>query len=229
MTELSDHELLRRFCTVRDRAALNELAGRHIGMVYAAARRQVGDAELAEDVTQAVFIVLVRQAASIRPGVELCSWLHTVTRHASANARRMRSRRVHHETHKALMSTEQYNPADSNDQIDPLLDSAITSLGSTERSGVLLHFFQNLTHKEIGARLGMTEEASRKRVARALDKMRAFFQKRGVVTGASAIAATLSAQGNSVAAPIGLLESVVNVAVLTNTVGVGSSGALFIA
>lgn len=62
MDVVRDEQLLRRYADDGDPAAFGELVGRHIGFVYAAARRQVGgDAHLAEDVAQAVFILLARR------------------------------------------------------------------------------------------------------------------------------------------------------------------------
>src|SRR3954471_5768467 len=104
MTELSDHQLLDRFRADHDRDALDALARRYIGLVYSAASRHVRDPHLAEDITQAVFIVLVRNARSIRADAVLPAWLFTVTRHAAMNAVRMRDRRRFHETRKMVES-----------------------------------------------------------------------------------------------------------------------------
>src|SRR5437764_6100437 len=81
-----DTALLRDFVDMRSERAFALLVERHIHLVYAAARRQVrGDPHLAEDVTQAVFIVLARRAASVRGGGVLPAWLLSVTRHTAAN------------------------------------------------------------------------------------------------------------------------------------------------
>src|SRR5262245_35535902 len=106
MHEITDHDLLERFCLARDERAFEMLAARYAGLVYSSARRQIGDRQLAEDITQAVFIVLAQRAASIHRGVVLSSWLFTVTRHAVCNARRMLARQRFHETRRAAMSQE---------------------------------------------------------------------------------------------------------------------------
>src|SRR5256885_8580804 len=106
--ELNDDDaLLRAFVATRDPAAFEALTRRHAGMVYAAAVRQLRDAHLAEDVTQAVFIVLARQARVVRSGAVLPAWLFAVTRHACNNARRVVERRRYHEMRKASMTRDE--------------------------------------------------------------------------------------------------------------------------
>src|SRR4051794_32182879 len=106
-TELTDRELLQSFRASRSRHALDLLVRRYIGLVHAAAMRQVRDPHLAADITQAVFIVLVRRADSLRGDVILPAWLHTVTRHAVANARRVAQRREFHERNRAMIQSSQ--------------------------------------------------------------------------------------------------------------------------
>src|SRR3954451_7485371 len=93
-----DTLLLRQYVAERCERAFARLVERHIHLVYAAARRQVrGDVHLAEDVTQGVFIVLARRAATLRHAGVLPAWLLTVTRHTASNALTTSDRRRHHE------------------------------------------------------------------------------------------------------------------------------------
>ena len=77
--------------------AFAELVARHANWVYCAARRRVGDAHLAEDVTQAVFILLAQKAWKIGPEAAIGPWLLETTRHVSMHALRARERRMRHE------------------------------------------------------------------------------------------------------------------------------------
>jgi len=66
-TSVSDHELLADYAATHSSAAFNELVSRHIDLVYTAAARQVHNPHLAEDVTQAVFLILSQRARAISP------------------------------------------------------------------------------------------------------------------------------------------------------------------
>ena len=142
MQAMDDQSLLDRFAKSHDADAFEELTRRYWGLVYSSAQRQVRDVHLAEDVTQAVFIVLANRAGSIRRGVVLSSWLFTVTRHAVCNAKRMLARQRYHESRKAAMSSEQNLPLNqTDDRLLPLVDEAVLRLSEGERSAVLLRYF----------------------------------------------------------------------------------------
>jgi RNA polymerase sigma factor (sigma-70 family) len=143
-------------------------------------RQLQGNSHLAEDVTQAVFILLARKVASLRRDVVLREWLFITTRYAAKNALKMEARRRYHERHAAAQRQDLAATESSPQQMIPLLDEAIARLRSSERAGVLLSFFDNKTYREVGQTLGVSEEAARKRVARAVQKMRDFFVSRGV-------------------------------------------------
>src|SRR5688500_20318963 len=87
--------------------AFARLVQRYVDPVYAAARRQLGgDVHLAEDVTQAVFIVLAEKARSIPSDRPLSAWLLKVTGYCAANALRRRDDRQKHERRAADMASE---------------------------------------------------------------------------------------------------------------------------
>src|SRR5260221_11892068 len=122
---MNDAELLRQFGQDRSDAAFGALMQRHAGLVYSAALRQTGDAHLAEDVTQAVFIVLSRKAAALSPNVILSAWLLTTTRLTVINLRRQQAQRRRVEQASASMGAEKNYTADQPSdwaQIAPLLD-----------------------------------------------------------------------------------------------------------
>jgi hypothetical protein len=111
------------------------------------------------------------------------------------------------------------------DQIAPLLDGAMHHLGRKDHDAVVLRFFEGRTFKEVGAALGSSEDAAKMRVSRALEKLRSFFTKRGVVLSAAGIAGAISA--NSIqAAPAALARTVAAVAVLKGAAAGGSTLAL---
>jgi RNA polymerase sigma factor (sigma-70 family) len=204
MQTLDDMALVREFATRNSEAAFETLVARHLNLVYSAAVRQVGDAHLAEEITQAVFIILARKAGSLREGTFLIGWLFKTTRYAASAELRAAARRQRRETEAYMETSISDNPDEAAWQhIAPLLDEALAKLNETDRRAVLLRYFEGQTLAEVGATLALNEEAARKRVTRGLDKLRAIFVKRGVTLTATVIAGAVAA--NSVqAAPAGL-------------------------
>ena len=97
----SDEQLLRAFVDRGDQAAFRAIVDRHIQAVHAAARRQIRDAQLAEDVAQATFVMLARKADSIRDGAVLGGWLITTARLAAKTTLRGEMRRKQREQRAA--------------------------------------------------------------------------------------------------------------------------------
>ena len=103
---LSDGVLLHRYCSADDGTAFETLLGRHGAMVWSVCRSIVRDEPTAEDAFQAVFLILVRKARSIRVDDSLGAWLHAVAvrtaRRARADAAKHRSREGAHS--KSILS-----------------------------------------------------------------------------------------------------------------------------
>jgi len=86
----------------------------------------------------------------------------------------------------------------------------------------VLRFFENKTGAETAALLGIREWAAHKRAERAVEKLRAFFTKRGIVLPAAALTAAISS--NSVqAAPVTLAKIVTAVAIAKGAAASGST------
>jgi RNA polymerase sigma factor (sigma-70 family) len=201
MTEPDDIELLRQYAVENSEAAFATLVARHVNLVYSTALRSIGNSHSAEEITQAVFIILSRKAKSFPRKTILTGWLHQTTRLTAANFLRTEIRRQHREQKAYMQST--LGETETWTQIAPLLDDAIARLGDRDRDAILLRYFENKSAREMAAALRVDEPAAQKRVTRAVEKLRAFFAKRGVTLTAAAIAGAVSA--NSVqAAPVGL-------------------------
>ncbi len=204
--------LLKDYAATGSQSAFAELARRYIDLVYSAAKRQVyNDAHTAEDVTQAVFVLLSQKARSIPADRPLSSWLMTVTAYCASNARRKRNRRETHEGRAAEMAASKFgaDPADAEwRDLAPLLDQGINKLRAADRDAILLRFMEHKTLRQVAEALGISEEAAQKRVTRAVDRLRDFFHGKGVVTmSAGALGAALASHSVH-AAPTGLLTSV---------------------
>jgi uncharacterized protein (TIGR03435 family) len=104
-------------------------------------------------------------------------------------------------------TTLQTSPDDSWKQVAPLLDEAVAQLSEKDRQAILLRYFENKSLSQVGGALAVNEDTARKRVGRAVEKLRRFFARRGVVLSAATIGAALSANAVQTA-PIGLAVSI---------------------
>ena len=210
-----DMALVREFVAHGSDQAFEALVSRHVGLVFSSALRQVRDPALAEEITQAVFIILARKANSLGPKTIVPSWLYRTTRFTAANLMRTETSRQRREQEAYMQSTTENAPTNANwEELSPLLDEAMERLGQSDRDALVLRYFENKSLQDVGAELGLKERTAQKRVSRGLEKLRKFLAKRGLVIPAVTIAAAIST--NSVqAAPSGLIISVSTASVST--------------
>jgi len=226
-----DLTLLREYAGGNSEAAFAALVSRHVNLVYSVALRQVRDPHLAEEITQAVFIILARKAASLGPKTILSGWLCRTARYASANALTIQRRRQRREQEAFMqsqldqvqddLSRRSEAEAETWTQIAPLLNGALEQLGQKDHDAVVLRFFEGRNFKEVGAALGASEDAAKMRVNRALEKLRTFFTKRGVSSTTAIIAGVISAHSVQ-AAPVALAKSVTAVAIVKGSIATAS-------
>jgi len=216
MTELDDHKLLAEFARSASESAFDALVARHVNLVYSTALRFTGNPHHAQEITQAVFVILARKAGSLRRGTVLSGWLYQNARLTAATFVKGETRRQRREQEAYMLSTLNESDPAAWQQIAALLDDAMGDLGETDRNAVVLRFFENKTAQEVGAALNLTEAAAHKRVSRALEKLRLYLSKRGIALPAAALTAAISANAVQ-AAPVGLSITISTAAALAGT------------
>ncbi|HEY3761206.1 MAG TPA: sigma-70 family RNA polymerase sigma factor [Verrucomicrobiae bacterium] len=214
MTE-SDLELLRQFTRAHSQDAFGEIVRRHVDLVYSAALRQVRSPQLAEEVAQSVFSDLAQNAGKLKPDTVLTAWLYAVARRTAVDVIRKESRRQLREQIAIEMNTMNATANDWN-KIGPLLDDAMAALDDTDRSVILLRYFENKSLREVGASLKISDDAAQKRAARAVERLREFFSKRNVTAGTSALAVLITVNAVQ-SAPVGLATTISAAVALTGT------------
>jgi len=226
---MSDHDarLLRRFAKETDEAAFRELVARNFALVYSVALRQLnGDTHLAEDVAQMVFTDLARKARALPRRTVVTGWLYEAARRAAAKTVRGEQRRRLREQEASMMTDAESSP--DWELVRPALDSAMGQLGEQDRCAVLLHYFELRGFRDIGAALGISDDAAQKRVTRALPKLRDILLRRGVSISSAALATALTASAVK-AAPAGMAFSVSTASLATAATAPARLGTLLLA
>lgn len=219
----NDMDLVREYAARQSEPAFETLVTRYINLVYATALRQVRDPHLAEEITQAVFIILARKAGTLNAQTILPSWLHRTAVFAAADVLKTQRRRVQREQEVFMQSqTETAVPDPAWELITPLLDEALVQLGEKDRQAVVLHFFEKKTFAEVGDFLGLSEDTARKRTNRALEKLRKMFAKCGVNSTTTMLAGAMSANSAAIA-PATLAKSVTAVGLTKGATAGGST------
>ena len=219
----SDSDLLREFSREHSDEAFAELVRRHLDLVYSAALRQVRSPQLAEEVAQSVFTDLARQVRALKPDTILTGWLYQVTRRTAIDAVRREARRQLREQVAVEMNAMNPTPTDWA-QVEPLLDEAMAALDDTDRTAVLLRYFENKSLRDVGAALGTSDDTAQKRVSRAVERLRDFFAERGVTVGTGALTMAVSANAVQVA-PAGLAVTISTAGVLAGATVVATTTA----
>ncbi len=197
MTDLTDWQLIKQYAGGDRQAAFSALVRRHTDLVYCTCLRALGEPSLAEDAAQAVFLILARKAPAFRPGTTLSSWLFQTavltSKNVSKRERRRQAREQRLTSEMEALEMERMTPTRPSgwEEIEPLLNEALDALPDAQRGLVLERFLEGRPLAEVGAALGISEDAARMRLNRALDRMRRFFAARNVILPAAALASLL--------------------------------------
>jgi RNA polymerase sigma factor (sigma-70 family) len=223
-----DAELLRRYVDSRSEVDFTILVERHLNLVYQAAlRRTDGRSDLAQDVTQQVFTTLAREAPKLVKHPALVGWLFTATRHAASHLLRAERRRQERESEALVRNSLENSGPDANwDEVRNQLDEVMDQLAEQDRTAILLRYFHNQAFAQIGEAFGLNEDTARKRVDRALERLRGLLAKRGISSTASALGVMLTSQA-ATAAPAGLAQTIASTALIPGAIASLPTSGLF--
>jgi RNA polymerase sigma factor (sigma-70 family) len=211
---LTDAQLLERFFTHREGAAVEALVRRHAPMVMGVCRRVLRNEADAEDAFQATFLVLVKKAAAIAEGDLLANWLYGVAYNTARKARAASARRRRHETQVAQMPEPEVVTPDPPDELRRLLDEELHLLPDRYRAPIVLCDLEGKTHKEAAALLGWPVGTLSGRLARARARLAGQLARRGLLLSGPALAAALSAEAARACVPASLAASAASLACL---------------
>lgn len=221
MEEFRDDQLLQHWVEKGSQWAFAEIGRRYAGLVFSVCLRELGDSMLAEDASQAVFLLLAQKAPKLRKEGALAGWLFQTARLVSQSARRQEQRRRVRETRAAQIMTierESKHEADALwNEIAPHLNTALARLKPAEREAILLRCFQGRSLAETGLALGVTENTARMRVSRAAEKLRVLLAKARLAVSTAALIALISERASQ-ATPTTLLDAL-------DSIATGSAGA----
>ncbi|MDB6026508.1 MAG: polymerase, sigma-24 subunit, subfamily [Verrucomicrobiales bacterium] len=222
MQDLNDITLLQNYAKDGSEEAFATLVARHIDKVHSVALRHTRNPHHAEEITQAVFVILARKSGQLNKNVVLAGWLYETARLTALAFVRSEIRRAHREAEAYMQSLTEETESDVWPQVSPLLDTAMSGLNAKDRHAIVLRFFDGKSMREVGDALGANETAAKKRVGRAMEKLRSFFTKRGIALPVAVLTAAISA--NSVqAAPAALATSITAVAISKGAAATGST------
>jgi RNA polymerase sigma-70 factor (ECF subfamily) len=229
---LSDGQILERFISRREEAALEALMHRHGPMVWGVCRRVLLDHHDAEDAFQATFLVLARRAASVVPREKVGNWLYGVAYQTARKARAMRAKRRLRES-QVQGVPERAAPSDvPTGNLSEWLDHELSRLPEKYRTPIVLCELEGKTHGEAAAHLGWPIGTVSGRLSRARAMLAKRLTRRGVSISGGSLFVLLAQQPStaSAAVPASLISSTITAATLfaagrTATAGLASPGA----
>jgi RNA polymerase sigma factor (sigma-70 family) len=204
-----DRDLLAAYVDRGEEPAFAELVRRYQNMVLGACTRRLGNPALAQDAAQMTFLLMVQKARALRAHVNLAGWLYQTANFQAANLMRKENLRTRN---TVVLETDQVPtspavPSVEDPALNAQLDEALMTLREQDREAVVLRFFSGQSLRDVGDAQGTTEEAARKRISRALERMADFLRGRGIASGSvAAITAALSLPTQ--AAPAGFVGTV---------------------
>ncbi len=179
LAELPDADLLERFVAHHDDASFAVLVRRHGPRVLGLCRSLLGQEQDADDAFQAAFLVLARQAGSLRNRASLGAWLHGVAYRISSKAQTAASRRRRHEQQAGLARLN-HSAENCQPESFAVLDEELARLPDSFREPMVLCYFDGLTREEAARNLSLSPRTLKDRLERGRAMLRQALERRGV-------------------------------------------------
>jgi len=203
---MTDWRLLHEYLDQGSQGAFARLIERHMKLVYWTCRREIADATLAEDATQAVFLLFAQKARALKPSVSISGWLFTTARFVARDVVKREAHRRRCEEEVARNMQERTDHDAEWNRIEPMINEGLSALPSSDREALLLRYFDGLSVREMAGELGTTEVAARQRVSRAIERLRRYLDNKGVALSALLLGALLD-RHSARAAPAYLVDA----------------------
>lgn len=204
-----DDRLLERFVAHRDESAFAALVDRHGPMVLGVCRRVLRDEHDVEDAFQATFLILARNARTIRRNDRVGPWLHGVARRVAVRAKVNATRRLARERTGIDAEPSRDAPSSRNAErieLRAILDEELSGLPERLRAPLVLCYLEGLTHDQAASRLSQPVGTIRSRLSRGRERLRDRLARRGVRADDAALGSVVAIESVSPA----LLESTIH-------------------
>jgi RNA polymerase sigma factor (sigma-70 family) len=210
----TDRQLLDDFAVGRSETAFTALVSRHGPLVLRVCRRVLHHEQDAEDAFQATFLVLARQAASIRQRDSVAEWLHGVAYRTAMNAKRIAGRRRRHEARFRACRMDSKSVPPSWDEVQAILDEEVQRLPPPFREAFVRCVLEGTSVAEAAADLGCKAGTIKSRVNRARRLLQRHLAHRGIHLAALLAALSITERAGRAAVPVPLAKATVRFGLL---------------
>jgi RNA polymerase sigma factor (sigma-70 family) len=217
--DVTDRELLERFSQQKDELAFEAIVRRHGEMVFAVARRLLANTHDAEDVRQAVFLLLAQKVDSRQWQISIANWLHQTAHNLALKARTSAARRTRREKNSSRQAPADPLAEMTGRELLTVLDEELLALPEPIRAPLVLCYLEGATQDEAAKRLGCPCSTFKKQLERGRNRLHAALVKRGLGFSLTLLG-TLATQGRAPAVPV---ESVRKTVEMARTLAAGGS------
>jgi RNA polymerase sigma factor (sigma-70 family) len=216
----SDTQLLETFARRREESAFEAIVERHGPVVLGVCRRVLHDEHDAEDAFQATFLVLARNAASIRNQEALGAWLYGVAYRVAHKLKQQAGQRRAREHQMAAELGDLGGERLVGDlvgsvvwrELRPVIDEELSRLPEKYRAPLVLCYLEGKTHEEAARALGWSKGSMSRRMDKARELLRSRLCQRGITLSAGILFAAFSHNAASAAVPASLVQTTVRAA-----------------